>query len=136
MGHQIIRSLLKIISPLSIVLLMTLNSCYFDNAEQLYPNGTAPCDTSNVTYSNSVLPVINQYCISCHGGSFPQGNIFLDNYTNIALHANIPAGQPGSLYGAISHNSGNFPMPQGGNQLSACIQRKIKIWIDAGAPEN
>ena len=83
MEHRIIKSILKIIAPMSIVLFMGLQSCYYDNEEELYPNGSAPCDTSNVTFSNSVMPVINQYCISCHGGSFPQGNIFLDNYTNI-----------------------------------------------------
>ena len=60
----------------------------------------------------------------------------LKDYESISAAAKIPAGQPGSLYGAISHNPGNSPMPKNGTQLSDCKIKQVKVWIDAGTPNN
>lgn len=121
---------------LIILALALLSSCYYDSEEELYPNSGNDCDTSNVTYSGTIWPIINENCFVCHGGSAPQGNIHLNNYETISAQAAIPAGQPGSLYGAISHNPGNTPMPYNGTQLSDCRILQVKVWIDAGRPNN
>jgi hypothetical protein len=121
---------------LIICLLAILAGCYYDSEEELYSGQTENCDTTNVTFSGTIFPVINSTCSGCHSGSAPQANILLVDYATISAQAAIPAGQFGSLYGAISHDPGNSPMPKNGTQLSDCKIRQVKIWIDAGMPEN
>ncbi|NTV83374.1 MAG: hypothetical protein HGA23_03610 [Bacteroidales bacterium] len=121
---------------LIISLLAILAGCYYDNEEELYPAGSGDCDTTNVTYSGTIFPMINSNCTGCHSGSAPQGNVHLEDYTTISAAAAIPAGQYGSLYGAISHDPGNSPMPKNGTQLSECKIKQVKAWIDAGTPNN
>ena len=112
-----------------------LAGCYYDNEEYLYPE-TAECTTDNMSYANDVWPVINASCTGCHSGTSPSGNISLENYTDVSAAAAISPGNYGSLYGTISHASGNSPMPKGGSKLSDCTISKIKAWIDQGAMEN
>ena len=121
---------------LIILLLAILAGCYYDTEEELYPDQGSDCDTTNVTYSATVYPIISSTCTGCHSGSAPQGNVLLEDYASISSAAAIPAGQYGSLYGAISHDPGNSPMPKNGTQLSDCKIRQIKAWIDDGRPNN
>lgn len=93
--------------------------------------GAGACDTVNVSYSQSILPVINTHCKGCHSGSTPSGGIDLGSYQGIKTVA-----QNGKLYGAISWASGFPKMPQGGDQLPDCTIARFKAWIDAGAQEN
>ena len=134
-GQTIKMKMARITAVLSLVAIAGLQGCYYDTEEELYPDGS-PCDTTNVTYSGVVLPVIQDNCRNCHSGSAPQGNVLLDSYENIAAAGRKPAGQYGSLYGAISHDPGNSPMPKNGNKLSGCTIEQIKKWIDDGAPNN
>jgi hypothetical protein len=121
---------------LIILALAILSSCYYDNEQELYPDQGTNCDTTNVTFSGTIFPVINSTCMGCHSGATPQGNILLEDYTTISAQAAIPAGQSGSLYGAISHDPGNSPMPKNGTPLSDCTVKQFKVWIDAGRPDN
>jgi hypothetical protein len=120
---------------LPILVLAILSACYYDNEEQLYPN-TGQCDTTNVTFSGTILPMITSNCSSCHSGSNPVGIILLEDHPTISAAAAIPAGQAGSLYGAISYNPLNKPMPQNAAQLTDCQILQVKVWIDAGTPDN
>lgn len=113
----------------------TISGCYYDNEETLYP-ATAECNTDNMSFAGDVWPVINASCTGCHSGSSPSGNISLENYSGVAAAAAIDAGNYGSLYGVISHASGNSPMPKGGSKLSDCTIAQIKAWIDQGALDN
>lgn len=114
-----------------IVLMVGISSCYRDVEEVLYPQ-SGSCDTSNVTYVNTVAPLMQSSgCISCHSGGAPSGNIALDTYNGVrAVAVN------GKLYGAISHSSGFSPMPEGGTKMSQCNINRIKAWIDAGSNNN
>ena len=120
------------IAPLSLVFLLMslLQSCYYDNAEDLYPQPPA-CDTINVSYADDVWPIINANCTGCHSGGAPAGNIYLDNYDNIVI-----AADNGSLLGTIRHESGYSPMPKGGTKLSDCNISIIEKWVDDGTPDN
>lgn len=89
------------------------------------------CDTSSVSFSADVNPVIETYCRSCHSGNNPSGGVSLDNYENIKTNA-----ENGKIYGAISWSDGFVMMPQGGDQLDDCTIQKIKAWIDDGANNN
>jgi hypothetical protein len=110
---------------------MAVSSCYYDKADLLY--GThAPCDTlTTVSYSLDVVPLLQQYCYGCHGGTNPDGGVAMGTYSTdkvIALN--------GKLYGTINHANGFSPMPEGEAKLSDCKIALIKKWIDASSPNN
>lgn len=114
-----------------LVAIVFLSGCYYDVEEELYPY-TGNCDTTSVSYSASILPILQiNGCLGCHTGGAPSGNISLENYISVKAVA-----QSGRLMGSVSHAGGYTPMPQGGNKLSACSINKLRAWIDAGMPEN
>ncbi|MDP5169653.1 MAG: hypothetical protein NWR72_05365 [Bacteroidia bacterium] len=89
------------------------------------------CDTSAVTYSGDVRPLVDNYCTGCHSGSSAGGGIQLADYAGLKAIADN-----GSLFGSINHDAGYKAMPQGGDKLDACSIATIKIWIAAGSPQN
>ena len=93
----------------------------------------ADCDTTNVTFATSVMPIITLKCKGCHSGSNPSGNIALTNYTQVK--ATVTSG---TLMGSILHQAGYVAMPQpvGSAQLPECDIRKLQIWIAGGALDN
>ena len=134
MEHLIIKILRT--SPVIILAFLIMQGCYYDNEECLYPDDGEPCDTTGVTYAGTVLPLLQERCISCHSGAQPSGNISLDSYESVREAALKPAGEPGSLYGAINWAPNNSNMPQGQAKLPECTILRVKTWIDAGAPNN
>lgn len=89
------------------------------------------CDTTFVSYSTFVAPVLKTYCVGCHSGGAPSGNISLNSHAAVQSLA-----FSGRLVGAISWANGYKPMPQGSNKLSECKINKIKAWINDGAQNN
>lgn len=90
------------------------------------------CDTLNVTYSATIVPIIQQHCQGCHSGGTPQGGL---NFTSHAVLQQVA--MDGRLAGSIQHLPGAIPMPPGGAPpLSDCKIQKFLIWIDQGAPNN
>jgi hypothetical protein len=113
------------------LLLLTVStaSCKYDKQELLFPNTV--CDTTVVTYSVSVAPILSANCTRCHGGSTPSAGIKLDVYSGVKIYADN-----GSLLGAISHDPSFSPMPKNGPKMSDCNIAKIRKWIAAGSPNN
>jgi hypothetical protein len=122
------KTISRVFLALSVLAILSFNGCYYDNEEDLYL-GSNTCDTSNVTYSQSVAPVFANYCNSCHSGSAPSGNISTDSYTSVKNNIS-------RIKGAVNHTSGFSPMPQNGNKLSDCDLTRLDIWIRNGMPEN
>ena len=116
---------------LPLVLLFIFSACSDDNEEDLQPQQSQQCDTSAVTYSGTVAPILAANCYSCHRASIAEGGVILDNYAGVKEKAST-----GHLIGAITHAPGFSPMPQGGPKLSTCDIEKIKKWVDAGALNN
>lgn len=104
-----------------------LTSCYYDNAEELYPQ-PEECDTINVTYSQTIAPIMNTNCNDCHSGTAPPANVITDNYTDLKTIAD-----DGRLWGSINHESGYSPMPKDRPKMNDCDLKKINIWLDNGA---
>jgi len=107
-------------------------SCYKDNSEDMYPaNNTGTCDTTNVTFSGFVKPLIDSKCATagCHIGTAATG-YDLTTYNGVAGVVNN-----GKLLPAINH-TGPQPMPEGGAKLDDCTIAKITAWVNAGAPNN
>ncbi|MDD2963960.1 MAG: c-type cytochrome [Bacteroidales bacterium] len=88
------------------------------------------CDTLNVTFSATVMPIIEANCMGCHSGAAPNGGIRLTNYTEVETIAST-----GQLIGSITHASGYAAMPPSG-QLSDCQISQLKKWIANGKPNN
>lgn len=119
---------------LTVIMLMSfvafgLQSCYYDVEEELYPNEL--CDTTAVTFSGSIQPILARNCTTCHTGSSANAGIDLSTHAGAATVA-----LNGRLVGAITHASGFTPMPQGASKLSECNINQIKLWVENGAPNN
>jgi hypothetical protein len=119
------------------ILLLTflMQQCYYDSKEFLFPEVGNTCDTTNVTYTASVVPVLDQYCLGCHNNtsaSSAGGNIKLENYPDVKTVADN-----GKLMGSVTHSSGFSWMPKGSSsKINDCSITILQIWVDSGAPNN
>lgn len=120
------------------IIVLGLEQCSKSDDNNVTPDSDPmpTCDLSNVTFSGTVWPIISANCTSCHSGASPNAGVRLEDYETIKFQAGIPAGSRGSLIGAISHNSGNTPMPQNASKLDDCTISKINKWIQNGMPNN
>lgn len=124
---------MKKLTPFFIVIFLILSmysSCYYDNEQYLYPNNTQPCDTSDVTYSQSIAPITSANCNICHNKTVLSGNVVTDNYLDLSIVA-----LNGKLLRAVEW-TGPYQMPKGGNKLPSCDLSKIRVWVLSGAPNN
>ena len=119
-----------LMSLLAIGLLLT--ACYYDKEEVLYgTKGVTACDTSAVTYTGTIAPMMSANCNSCHSGASASAGIVTSNYTSLKIIATS-----GTLYKSVSWASGVSQMPKGGAKLPTCDLAKIKKWVNLGAPNN
>jgi len=116
--------------PVFVILILTFSGCYYDKESELYPAATG-CDTTNVTYSNTITPLMTDHCNVCHSTAVASGGIVTDNFNSLKIIA-----ANGKLWGAVDHQQGYSPMPKSSGKLSDCNLSKIKKWIDAGSPNN
>jgi len=91
---------------------------------------SAGCDSTNVTYTASISPIVSAWCIGCHGGSNPANGLSLETYSDVVASANS-----NRLMGALRHDTGYYPMPKGGEMLSACEINLFQKWIILGKPQ-
>ena len=118
----------------TILIIFTLQSCYYDKEEILYPVINNECDTISVNYSITVSDIISQNCLSCHSNasaSTSGGGIPLEDYSDVKVNADN-----GKLLGSIQQLTGYSPMPKGGSKLNDCNISQIEIWINSGAANN
>jgi hypothetical protein len=120
----------KIVSALLLAFsVLILASCKKDDMETL--STVSNCDTTNVTFSQTIQPLLNTHCNSCHSGNFPSAGVALDNYQAVKAVASS-----GVLLGTIRHENGYSPMPKNSTKLNDCDIRKVEIWIQNGSLEN
>ena len=104
-------------------------SCYYDSEEDLY--GATQCNTTNLSYVANIMPIIERNCYACHSAAANTANVTLEGHSNLMVHVNS-----GRLLGAIRHEPGFTPMPQGASKLIDCDIAKIEQWIADGGPNN
>jgi hypothetical protein len=104
--------------------------CAYHNEEDLYPEKPA-CDTTQVTYSATIAPIMTANCNVCHNTVTATGGIITDTHAGLKKTVDDQR-----LWGAVDHQQGFIPMPQDAGKLSDCNLAKIKKWIDNGAPNN
>jgi hypothetical protein len=115
-----------------IVLVLTGVSCYYDNEEALYPQLSTSCDTTNVTYSVTIVSIMSNNCYSCHSNSNAAAygnNIKLENYTDVTSYID-------RVLGSVKHTSGYVPMPKNGGSIKTCSIDQLDIWVRNGMPNN
>jgi|WetSurMetagenome_2_1015567.scaffolds.fasta_scaffold87165_2 hypothetical protein len=114
-----------------ILLGLMISSCEYDNAETLYP--PAPCDTTMVTYSLTIAPIISLNCLSpdCHGGTAQTSGIPMEGYDNLKVVVDNQR-----LIGALRWQNSYSFMPKNTTALVECDIEKIERWVLNGAPNN
>jgi len=107
-----------------------LSGCGKENAEQ--SGGGGGCDTTNVSYSKQILPIVQQNCYVCHQGPGASSGIDFSNYS--ALHG---WAQSGYLVGDVTNAGDPYtPMPYGLPMLPECEVNTIVAWVHQGYPNN
>lgn len=125
----------KILLP--VVLVVILGSCYNDKYDKLYPATTTTCDTTTITYSHDIAPIITTNCLSpgngCHDvtGSGVSGYDYVTSIVPLQTNA-----LDGTLLGDINWEARHNPMPKNAAKLSDCDINKITRWVHDGAPNN
>lgn len=120
---------LRIISICLVTVVLLASGCYYDVEEELYP--TIECQTTEMSYMNDILPIIEADCMVCHSAAANFGNITLEGYTQLRKYVD-----DGSLVGVIRHEGGYSPMPKNQAMLLNCEIEKIEAWIAGGALDN
>ena len=111
---------------------ITLFSCYYDNEEALYPSLSSSCDTTNVTFSAKIVPILANNCLSCHSNATAAvagNNIKLQDYIDVKARTT-------AIAGSIKHTGTFSPMPKNGGKLNACTIKMVDIWIRNGSLNN
>lgn len=88
---------------------------------------SAGCDTTNVTYTTHVQPIMQRSCTGCHSGTNPSAGINLTDRTVVATMATS-----GRLYGSMAHLAGFAAMPPSGGKLDDCTLATIQAWKQQG----
>jgi len=87
------------------------------------------CNTDQVSFSETIWPMMQSYCTGCHSSGSPGGGIVIEDYADMVAIAD-----EGSLMGSVRYEDGYSPMPTN-KQLSECNISQLQKWIDEGMPE-
>jgi hypothetical protein len=121
-----------LLAALSLFMIAIFNSCYYDKEDYLYPvrpnQSGGNCDTTNVTYNLTIKPIFDNNCIGCHGS----GSSF--NFNGYGPLSNYLVSNSQKLLNNINYTSGQQMPPSG--KLNDCYLNQIRIWIQAGYPNN
>jgi hypothetical protein len=110
----------------------SLSSCYYDNTEDLL--GANACDTSAVSYSADIVPILQGSCYVCHGTasySASGGGILVEGYDATAALATS-----GLLTAVVDWEAGASAMPKSAPKLPSCDRALIRNWVNQGALNN
>ena len=119
--------------------ILIFSGCYYDNLEELHPV-PLPCDTTTVTFSADILPIMNTSCgglrSDCHQNDATASGYGLGNYTDVI---NTIYGS-GIFLETITHdpsiNSSKW-MPKGiSAKIDDCSILKIEAWLNEGSLNN
>ena len=90
---------------------------------------SAGCDTINVTYTNTIAPILQTYCLGCHSGPNPSYSINLSTYNGV-----VGVAESNRLMGALRQETGFFAMPKNASKLSDCQIAQFQKWINTNEP--
>ena len=115
----------------TVAIALLVTGCSWDNVETLFPD-FGYCDTLDVSFASEVVPILRNNCFSCHSNAnsadFASG-LSLEEYEDVSALSD-------RIVGAVKHNSGYIPMPQGNEQLDSCQIETIEAWVNQGSLNN
>lgn len=85
------------------------------------------CDTTNVSFSKTVLPILEANCTGCHSGAGATAGVNLSNHAGVRSVVSS-----GRFPNVLTASNGAAQMPPG-SRLSACDIAKIQAWVRKGA---
>lgn len=117
----------------SIIIFCVLCRCSPDESSVCAPPET-------VSFSKDIVPIFNQYCVSCHSGTSPSANLNLEQSAAYAQLTKAGKGYIDTLTPAYSVlyasiNSSANPMPPTG-KLDKCQLDIVLKWITQKAKNN
>lgn len=110
-------------------IVLYLSGCAKESADRLSEGST--CDTTSVSYSKQILPILEDNCYTCHQGAAASSGIDLSNFTTLQAHV-----ANGDLVSAVTHTGTVTPMPYELPMLPTCEVNTIVAWVDQGALNN
>lgn len=93
-----------------------------DQVEEL--QAARASETGEVSYTNDIRPIVQNFCITCHAGKDPEGEFTLTDYASVRAETEL-----GGLLARI-HDK-NDPMPESGLMPSR-FRDLFQEWADTG----
>ncbi|MGB1206794.1 MAG: hypothetical protein ACPG5B_14185 [Chitinophagales bacterium] len=115
-------------------ILIASQSCYYDVEETLYPTDGNSCDTTAVSFSASIVNIMETSCYACHSdiaAPLAGGSIFLEGYDNLLAVVNAD-----KLLCSMEHTGNCSTMPPNSSPINSCDIDKVRAWINSGSPNN
>lgn len=115
-----------------LIITLFFSTCYYDNEEALYPVIDTTCDTTNVTYSVTIVTMMNNNCYSCHSNKTAAAygnNIRLEDYADVVASS-------AKTTTSIKHTGSTSPMPKNGGKIKSCYITQWDIWVRKGMVNN
>ncbi len=100
---------------------------FFSCTKDKVQNTVDPNCVDSVSFSETVLPIIEQNCTGCHDVGNSTGYT-LTNHTNISLNAT-------AILGSMKAQGFQL-MPEGGPALEDSLIQKVYCWINQGKLNN
>jgi len=94
---------------------------------------TDTCDFSNVTYSGTIEPLMQEQCTGCHSQqSYVKsgGGVILETYEDVKRYA-----LDGRLVATMDYSS-PYKMPKNSLKLPYCSIEAVRVWVKKGAPND
>jgi hypothetical protein len=112
-------------------LLCGFYSCTKDTASVAAP---PVCDSTHISYTKTIAPIMDRYCTSCHNPTYGQGANDLTNYN--AVRAGVADNSsPNSIICRTTpgQTCGTDLMPQGArNGLAQVYRDTLTLWKNGG----
>jgi hypothetical protein len=89
-------------------------------------------------FASDVAPVLDHWCVSCHGGDEPHGGLHLDSFEGIMRGGDagpaVVAGDPADSLLVAKIERRHRPSMPPRRRFPAPLVAVIRAWIAAGAP--
>jgi hypothetical protein len=95
-------------------------------------------ETTEISFSNDVHPILQSRCITCHGGDRIEGDMVMLSYAELMIGSKSgPVIIPGDADGSLLYQlASSGEMPKRGANLTPVQLEIIMQWINTGAPDN
>lgn len=80
-----------------------------------------------VSFSQDVMPMLQDKCVTCHNGSQPP---------NLTTHGSVSSAADNVLSRISLPEGDGMLMPQGGPRIADSLIQKVKCWIQQGKLDN